>query len=318
MYSGWLRRFQVDRLIRREEEVARLKTAADPSVVPDDRLCAAAINSTYMDVVDRRFRLRGMISTSMTLFGVLLLWAIAGWLLFAIVLPVFAWRVVDFVLLATVAVASFGQTLLFWRVMLRHDFFTWRWYPIRFNRRTRQVHFFRGEEGELTVPWDDAYFHIGHGLDQTFLRDVRMHVMEGDVVRKTQAIGHYYDNDDAIRMIWEFIRTYMEEGPEGLRARSPIRHIRLSVASTWENCYMAAMGSLGKRLIPLRFLLMPVMLPMVACRWLVMRSCQEPVFSAEVIASSTVDRNDPGQWPEPTWMGQLDVDALLGEAERRV
>jgi hypothetical protein len=69
---------------------------------------------------------------------------------------------------------------------------------------------------------------------------------------------------------------------------------------------LVAVISLGQALLPLRGLLMPVLLPLVACRWLVLKSSRQPVWPQQILDESVIDAEDPHRWPEPQYIGQFD------------
>ncbi|WP_277380794.1 DUF6708 domain-containing protein [Stenotrophomonas maltophilia] len=305
VYTGWLTKFKVDRPLGAVERLERLPRERIEEC--SERHCVISLNSTYMDVVDRRYRLRGMVGTTvatlvcsaMALFG---LWMLIFWVPTARPDGVYDWRVAAVFLLIFV-----GQWPLVCWLTFGRDFFSYKYYPIRFNRRTRMVHAFvgKGEDGVITVPWDDAYFHLGHGQSERSLRDIRVHVMDGDIVRRTFAVGHYFDDERKVREIWEFIRRYMDEGPEQvIDATAPCR-VHLSVADSWKNCYLTVVISLGEALVPWRWVLMPLLLPLVACRWLVLKSSKAPVWPEHVSRESKIDADDPNIWREPEYVGQF-------------
>lgn len=202
----------------------------------------------------------------------------------------------------------FGAPVLFW-LFLGVDFFTYTHYPTRFNRVTRKVYFFlhNGPDGVVAVPWDDknTYFHIGHGRNEKSLRDLRCHVLENLYVTQTFAIGHYFSNERRVRGLWEFIRRYMEEGPDAAAEHPLDKHITLSVTGTWKNCYMWVAGHMGGELSGARWLLAPFVGAVTLCRWLVFKSCKEPIWPPEVEAECAIDPNDPNRWPEPAFMGEF-------------
>lgn len=306
MYTGWLRKFKVNREMEPRERYATLPRT--PAGRSNERLCVIRLNSTYLDVIDRRFRLRGMAATTVCLLVSvgLALWGV--WLLAVWMPKIFDNRAVDWFLVAEVLVLMVGQLPLLWYFIFGRDFFTYTYYPIRFNRRTRMVHAYTegGPDAVISVPWEDAHFHFGDGKGEKFLRDIRCHVLEGGVIRHTFAVGHYFDDEDKVREIWEFIRRYMDEGPQAVLDAPAKPQVNLSVADTWKNCYATVMISLGEALLPLRVVLMPVLLPMVACRWLVLKSSRHPVWPQRIVDESAVDAEDPHRWPEPEYIGQFD------------
>jgi hypothetical protein len=63
MYSGWTSAWPINRLLTQEEKDSALPRHRQQGIEPDDRGTATAFNSTYVEFVGRRFRLRGGIST---------------------------------------------------------------------------------------------------------------------------------------------------------------------------------------------------------------------------------------------------------------
>lgn len=321
MLTGWTKPFKVDRLLETDERRAALPHQRQPGIRPDTFDSLIRFNSTYADFIDRKFPLRGMASTTFGIIGGSFL------LLFGLVfIPYFIW--VDsylsgeigifFAVISTVVVAAFcfGVPWVLWKLHLRHDFFSYTHYPVRFNRKARKVHVFRhnGPGGVLTVPWDEVFWHVGRGYQQKFLCDVRGHVLDGDMVRETFAVGRYTGAEriDRIQSLWEFICRYMEEGPETAVDHPLDRMIVLSVAPTWKNCYAHAFGSMGAGFVSLRYMLAPLFYPIVwsltLVRWLVFKTCKRPVWPPEVEEESRIEPDDPHRWEEPSFFGEF-VDA---------
>lgn len=305
MYTGWLRKFKVDRVIEPLERMEALpRTRSEES---NERHCVISSNSTYLDIIDRRYRQRGMIATTlstlvctgMALFG---LWLLVTWVPSA--------RPdgrIDLWLVAIILVLFVGQLPVMYHYTFGKDFFSYKYYPIRFNRRTRMVHAYTdgGPDGVISVPWEEAYFHLGHGEGEKYLRDIRCHVMDGEMVKKTFAVGHYFDDPAVIKQIWEYIRRYMDEGPAAVVNPPEKPQINLSVADTWKNCYLTVLISLGEGLLPYRVVLMPLVLPLAACRWLVFKTSKAPSWPKHIIEESRIDVDDPHRLPEPEYVGQF-------------
>jgi len=305
LISGWLKPFPTERLLRTDEWQSRLPLDEPQAVAPDQNLSLIAFNSTYIDIIDRRYRLRGMVGTTLAVLGSIFIAGASAWV------TTWAFEGDDlepFVAFMHVMMAAMGVAgpWILWHAILSKDFFTSTWYPIRFNRKTRRVHFYMGrKEGVVSVPWDEGFFHVGKGLREIFLNDVRCHVMDGDVVKQTFAIGQYYDDERVVRALWEFIRRYMEDGPDAIGLPAHRRYISVSMAPTFKNSYTAVMASIGVGLLPLRFVLMPLLFPLVVCRWLVMRSCSPPDWPETIEHESRVDADDPHRWKQPTWSGEF-------------
>ena len=52
-----------------------------------------------------------------------------------------------------------------------------------------------------------------------------------------------------------------------------------------------------------------VLLPLVGCRWLLLKSRRQPVWSQRILDESVIDAEDPHRWPEPQYIGQFDEKA---------
>ncbi|TAM33599.1 MAG: hypothetical protein EPN68_01055 [Rhodanobacter sp.] len=194
-------------------------------------------------------------------------------------------------------------TIFFWHNFFRREFFSNTYYPIRFNRKNRTIYVYRSKwaGGLLTLPWESVYFHIGHGKSMDSLRDVRGEVMDGDIIKDTFAVGQFLGSNDSVRELWEFIRRYMDEGPDKL----PGTQITLSVAPTWKNAYIMSAARTGILSDTIRSIFMPLIGLTTLTRYLVMKSCKPPVWPAEIEAACAIEPNDPYRLPEPDYIGQF-------------
>ncbi|WP_321888355.1 DUF6708 domain-containing protein [Paraburkholderia bannensis] len=210
---------------------------------------------------------------------------------------------------------------LLYYLTIRYDYFTYTYYPIRFNRRTRMVHVFQNNkhDGVLSVPWESVYFHIGRGTDMKFLRDIRGEVLDGEVVKDTFALGHASESEAAVREMWEFIRRYMDGGPDAVADSPMAKYVALSVTPTLKNCMLFAVNFTGATTPLKRILLSPFIALFTVTRWLVFRTCKEPVFPPEIEATCEVAANDPNVWPIPQSTGQFaaDIPGVLEYAEAK-
>jgi hypothetical protein len=80
--------------------------------------------------------------------------------------------------------------------------------------------------------------------------------------------------------------------------------MNLSVNLSLRNCYLFVVASLGPAMLGARFVLMPLLLPLVLCRWLVLRSCRMPEWPQWVEDACKVDPNDALRLAEPEVMAQ--------------
>ncbi|QEM81716.1 DUF6708 domain-containing protein [Halomonas binhaiensis] len=315
MFTGWYVPFKLNRPLESAERHAALPFHPQPGVIPDTYGSLIHFNSTYTDFIDRKDRLRGMVSTTAGLVGIIV----------AIIMGAFSIGLfmVD-LLQGNDVLINMAFSILFllmvigfiwftWSRQLKKDMFTYTHYPIRFNRKTRKVYVFRhnGPNGVLTVPWDEVFWHIGRGMQQKYLCDVRGHVMDGVRVKDTFAVGQYFDDGQIgrIQATWEFIRRYMEEGPETVAEHPLDRLIDKSVTPSWTNCYLWVGASMGPSFVALRYVLFPLFYPIVGLltlgRWLTLNSCKDPVWPPEVEAECQVEPNDPNRWEEPSYLWEF-------------
>jgi hypothetical protein len=316
VYTGWVLKFKRGAHVLPHERALQLKQQQRYKT-SDNFASLIRFNSTFLEIIDRRFRQRGMLATVFAFVGVF--GALYWWYMFAfasIVPNASGERMWGFLAFTFVA---FGGTLLFlWKLFLGKEFFTHTHYPIRFNRKTRMVHAYRDKRdgGIVSVPWDRAFFHIGQavGEDTEFLRDIRCHVVDdNDKILDTFAVGHYFDDEHKIRSVFEFIRRYMEEGPENVfedpSAKAakiaddlvvPLRRIDLSVTPSLRNCFNWVVAAMPERWFEARYVLIPLYAPLFLCRWLVFKTCRVPKWPAEIDAESRIEPNDPYRLDEPT------------------
>lgn len=330
MFTGWKaflgRPFPLNRPLTVEEKQAALDCGDTDEVPAYEWGSVLSLNSTYADFVDRRFRLRGMVYTVaafactllVTWFATLLIWDTAhgvaqgsisvGSLIFralAGVLPI--------VLMA----------LFMWHVGLRYELFRYTHYPIRFNRKNKTIYVFRAPEegGVLEVGWDSAFFHIGIGSSHSFVRDLRAHVLEDGIVTETFTVGHYFDDTqiDRVKSLWEFIRRYMEEGPEAVGPDPLDRYVSTSTNQTLRNCYIHVVSSLGSFAYSIRYAIFPVYLLLTLSRWAVFKTCKRPEWPDHIEQKCRIEPNDPHQWKEPSFTDEFANDpAVFNHALKRL
>ncbi len=66
----------------------------------------------------------------------------------------------------------------------------------------------------------------------------------------------------------------MQQGPADVVDMIEGRQMNLSVNPSLRNCYLFVVTGLGPVMLAARFVLMPLLQPLVLCRWLVLRSCR--------------------------------------------
>ncbi|MFC3461206.1 DUF6708 domain-containing protein [Massilia haematophila] len=192
--------------------------------------------------------------------------------------------------------------------LLRKESFAYTHYPIRFNRKTRTIHVFRIDGTVLSTSWDKVFFTLVK-MPPWDEWEVRGHVLEADgvAVKETFALSCVDSLDardaipgatesssrDFVRAHWEFIRRYMEEGPdvvsEQVKFCMPVndRHekIRVSIERVFANIAGA----------PLVFywMLFPFCIAISFFRLIAMRTSKIPQWPDDVEMDCQIEIGDP-------------------------
>ncbi|WNC92902.1 hypothetical protein RI103_32335 [Paraburkholderia sp. FT54] len=320
MFTGWMQPFSLDRALTPQERAESLPREAQTNIEAGQHVGLIRINSEYIDWIDRRFRFRGMLNTSLVTMGCLFFVGMAlllAWIALSSITKEGSYWWLGML----VSVFFLGGAYLLYYLILRLEYFSYTHYPIRFNRLTRMVHVFRhnGPGGVLTVPWESVFFHIGRGTDMKFLRDIRGEVLNGDTVVDTFALGHAAESEPPVREMWEFVRRYMDQGPDAVADSPFAKYVALSVTPTLKNCMLFAVSFTNATTPFKRVLLAPFIALFTATRWVVFHTCKQPVFPADVEATCEVAADDPHVWPIPASTGQFaaDIPGVLEYAEAK-
>lgn len=310
MYTGWRRncKYLLDRSLTVDEKRDALSCEASMEPSFDERGGLVALNSTYIEWIDRRFRARGSGST----FGSLLL-SLGLIAAAATFVSIGLQHISDTDALLT---AAAGATIFvffawfFYHIQWGIDFFQKVYYPIRFNRKNRMIYVYRDKRdgGLLQVPWDKVFFHVGYGMMNPTFCDIRGEVMEDDVVKDTFALGPYYPgrHTDGVHQAWAFICRYMEGGPEAVGPDPRDRYIENSLHGTWMDCITVMHTNYPPDVNVLTFLIgWPMIVVTTVTRWLVFKSCSMPRWPEDIEAACKPDSNDPNVWAQPKYMDQF-------------
>ncbi|ALM53976.1 hypothetical protein BJB45_08865 [Halomonas huangheensis] len=183
-----------------------------------DFLSVIKFNSSYIELVDRWYSIRGLWAWLSVALGGLSLIA-GGALLYAVFLPFGNPMISDvgpaiFLVVLSVIfflIAWFGAWYAF-----KIEYMGYTHYPIRLNRKTRQVHVFRQNGTVLTVPWDSLFLTLGESKNPLSgtTYDLRAHVLDadGETVRESFSLGYpsLLGNAESIDKFWAFLQPYME------------------------------------------------------------------------------------------------------------
>jgi hypothetical protein len=303
-YSGLVIKFKLNRSLNELEQSLHLKQDVRLAIEPQNRLSTIKLNSTYLEVVDKWFAWKGALSAFVLGF-ICLFGAAYVWLVYAPFTRERDFSSGDAALLIFVSCLILPfLTVLIW--LLCKESFAYTHYPIRFNRKTRMVHVFRPKGKILSVPWDEVFFTVAK-LNQRLECEVRGHLLssDGKTVRDTFAFSHAaYISDlrvspgqitfaDSVRGHWEFIRRYMEEGPQNIESEvktlMPVDARRETFSEGMQRVFANTADSH-------RFLYFLMYIPSIISgivRAFAMRTSKIPQWPKDVDAVCVVEPGDP-------------------------
>lgn len=292
---GMVGAYKVNRPLNDSEKQHRFDVSKPCSQKPHYELSLIKLNSTFVECVDKWYSMRGFVAMGGALISLLFCTA----LIYGV--GALAQRhPFDFVLagllLATLVLIVFALHLL------TRDAFTYTHYPIRFNRKNRQVYVFRRDGTVLKAGWKDICWTIseyGAGVKEGC---VMGHILGDDkkTIKESFALSLVTATDTVgvqdLRDHFEFFRRYMEEGPaQVLEALKPVPLIMLpgiyktreTWAFGWERLTLGANGW------PLVQLLSQVfIIPESLFRWFVMRTSKIPQWPQWVEDECQIDLDD--------------------------
>jgi hypothetical protein len=302
MYSGLVYKFNVNRSLSGVERAEQLKQKVRLDIVPHDQLSVIKLNSTYLETVDKWFAWKGSISALMLpMVGVVG----AAYIFMMYVTLTRVRSLIDNDWIMLVVVTMMVLPFLGWAVwMLRRESFAFTHYPMRFNRKSRMVHIFRTDGTVMSVRWDQIFFTFGK-LDQQRGREVRGHVMaaDGSTVKETFALSHCFPLQileaspgkftgyDRVSAHWEFIRRYMDEGPQSVESQVQqcmAVHARRESPGAGMRRILANSSTRAE----LWVMFIPAVLAGLA-RTVAMRTSKIPQWPAKIEAACPIAQDDP-------------------------
>jgi hypothetical protein len=182
------------------------------------------------------------------------------------------------------------------------DTFAYTHYPIRFNRRNRQVYVFRRNGSVFKAGWDDLYWTIyGHGVGAEDLFVAGHSLNPSDrTVKETFGLSTVTAGaagEENLRSLFEFFRIYMEAGPgQVLKTLHPTPLIMLPGIHTQKESWRFGWECLTLNLkgFPLLQMVMQVfILPMSFFRRIAMRTSKIPQWPQWVEDECRVEPDDP-------------------------
>ncbi|MEQ1308980.1 DUF6708 domain-containing protein [Acinetobacter bereziniae] len=211
------------------EEKIELDQKQDTGVEPVDGDITIQFNSTYLEVLDKAYNLRGAVnffSIGLSLFClsiiIMMVWVIKK--------TAFELSNIFGVLLIFVFI---GILFFLYKLILKDDLFGYTHYPIRFNRKNRKVYVFKSKEDIRIFDWENlkvAFTRIDTGSSRKRDYDIRLSQVAADgtiedafslsytnfaeTIEYTEEDGYQFSFDGEAAQFasnWEYIRCYMEE-----------------------------------------------------------------------------------------------------------
>jgi hypothetical protein len=240
------------------------------------------INSTYLEVVDKYFHVKGVgIGCFVPVF-------LAPLMLLACTL----FFVLEYKGPFSFSILMFLPIILFCAYVIKKENFQYTHYPIRFNRKTRKVHVFRQNGTVMTEDWDKLFF-ARCLCARINIWEIRGYRMGGphDMIVEAFGLPICFNNPDNLHMysLWEFIRRYMEEGPAELADMVGI----VMVTPGQRESLRFGFNVLKVRFGSFYWLVYPFLLCGALGRWVAMRTCRIPKWPDEIEAQCQIEPNDP-------------------------
>ena len=283
--------FKVNRPLNTYEQLHHFDVKQRASDKVHYELSLTQLNSTYVEGVDKWYAIRGG-PAMISMVGCALMLFLTCFCLFVGIKHSYAPMYF--------AAAFSGSGLAGMIYLFTRDAFAYTHYPIRFNRKNRQVYAFRRNGTVLKAAWDEMYWTIhgtGTGLQSIF---VAGHVLSPDgQVKETIGLAQVtasMDGVEDLQTFFEFYRRYMEEGPE--RVLNDLRPTPLIMLpgihkqkETWRFGWERL--TLGMNGWPILMLLEQVfVLPESLFRWFVMRTSKIPQWPQWVEDECRIEPDD--------------------------
>ena len=295
--TGLIWKFKVNRELTKLEKYDHMPVDKESTAKPASVVSTIRMNSTYLEWCDKFYFGRGEI-TAGGIYGFVLC---IGMLSIPFVSILLEWPTrpdTDFSewmwLLIGIWIIGIPTTLLVWFTWLNKEIFRYTHYPIRFNRKTRMVHFFRLDGTVMSESWDKLYATLGKGKEYGE-REVLCHRLseDGNTVLETHALP-YVGFAGRPRSHWEFVRRYMEIGPaEVLPYIDHVLDGHIGQPGKREGFWHGyEMFSTGWGAF-IFYVFFPLTFCCVIGRWICMRTSKQPVWPAEIEAESAIDPDDP-------------------------
>ncbi|MBA0039017.1 hypothetical protein HS962_22645 [Pantoea sp. BIGb0393] len=297
-YYGLFPKFKFNRKLNIDEKNNKLKNnqridASEQSLISDAKVIS--MNSHYLELVDKYYSAKGMIGF-IGAVAVIMLTPSILFLSYSIFFE-YGWSDLSAVSMYSFLIFIFLVTDAWFFKMLKTEWFALTHYPVRFDRKNRLVHFIRLDGSARSVEWDKVFFTSGLSHRKDFNKDyyISGHILADDneTVVDTFCLPATSSDRKELERHWEFVRRYMEEGPE-----SVVHVVKdcLPIAGKREGYQfgliylMSAYNGAPIFLFPLIFTLSFIFsIP----RYIAMVTSKVPVWPKDIEAQCELLKNDP-------------------------
>ena len=307
-YFGLVPRYRINRQLSQEELKHRLAQNKRLDIDPLYQLCVIKMNSTFLESVDKWYGWRGSLSL-VALAGIAMSLVTMGVVTTAAISDSNGWQLQEYDVEILLSAATCMLPMLFVGVwLLTKDWFSLTHYPIRFDRKKRMVYAFHTDGTVSSTPWDEVYFTLCN-VRQLHEWEVCGHILEPGTltVKKTFSLSYTGplnpsdicpglsgpSKSDFVRAHWEFIRRYMEDGPEAISGQVqfclPLDGRREGVRVGAERIF-ANFASLPAFIY---LLVWPFCALVSVLRIFAMRTSKVPVWPENVEADCEIEEGDP-------------------------
>jgi len=224
--TGLIFKYKVDRPLLFEERHGCLKQKERLDVLPLPYLSTVRLNSTYLEMVGKFYEGKGFLTLVMVVcilmgIGATGLGIAGSFMAFSDGETIFSalGLLVTILLLIALMVSIW--------ILLR-ECFRLTHYPIRLNRKLRKL--YAVDPYTLKVieaDWDKMVFVLDkcrHTPMRITQWEILGHVLDedGQTVRATLPFSFYWPDEASVKQHWEYMRRYMEEGPDSILDHTPV------------------------------------------------------------------------------------------------
>jgi len=295
-YTGLILKYKLNRSLSEQERADRLKPKQRFDVEPLYDLQIIRMNSTFLETCDKYYGWKGFLTWVTLLCSAILIGALVA---IEAIFFIIKWEeiykargtetYVSAILIALIIAPVLALSI--WALL--KDAFTYTHYPIRFNRKTRMVHVFRPGGKILSVPWDTVFFTVRSFRSSGFEnQEIVGHILadDGVTITDTFPLGVIMADDD-VRKHWEYIRRYMEDGPQELLVKT---YCYLPIAFRKET-YLFGLRRLFEILpgvVVVWVIGFPLFFVHSLGRWIAMQTSKIPQWPAEIEAECRIEPGD--------------------------